>query len=187
LTKGQYRKPYPARQTAISDYQPATQSSSPDSFTLDRVNVVIASVGSTRTRAKSEPAEALVANYITRASHYLPSSAKAFESEASLLEWVERAASRSPAYLILLDSRGTQHSSERFAELLGRLRDTATQTLILAIGPASGWSPDAITSSDLTLSFGPITLPHELARVVLAEQLYRALTILAGHPYHLGH
>jgi 23S rRNA (pseudouridine1915-N3)-methyltransferase len=57
--------------------------------------------------------------------------------------------------------------------------------IVFAIGPASGWSdrPQAQT----VLSLGPMTLPHELARLVLAEQLYRAFTILAGHPYHIGH
>ena len=59
--------------------------------------------------------------------------------------------------------------------------------IVLAIGPADGWSAPARARASLLLSFGPITLPHELARVVLAEQLYRALTILAGHPYHSGH
>lgn len=58
---------------------------------------------------------------------------------------------------------------------------------VLAIGPADGWSPEARVRADLVVSFGPMTLPHSLARVVLAEQVYRALTILAGHPYHSGH
>ncbi len=58
---------------------------------------------------------------------------------------------------------------------------------MLAIGPADGWSTAARARAGLLLSFGAITLPHELARVVLAEQIYRALTILAGHPYHSGH
>ncbi len=70
---------------------------------------------------------------------------------------------------------------------MGRLRDNGTQTLVLAIGPADGWSDGARARASLLLSFGAITLPHELARAVLAEQIYRALTILAGHPYHCGH
>jgi 23S rRNA (pseudouridine1915-N3)-methyltransferase len=78
-------------------------------------------------------------------------------------------------------------SSEAFAAHLGRLRDSSVQTVILAIGPADGWSAAARARASLVLSFGPITLPHELARAVLAEQIYRALTILAGHPYHSGH
>ena len=91
------------------------------------------------------------------------------------------------AYAILLDSRGQQLSSEDFATRLGRLRDDGNQRIVLAIGPADGWSTEARTRANLLFSLGLITLPHELARVVLAEQFYRALTILAGHPYHSGH
>ena len=61
------------------------------------------------------------------------------------------------------------------------------QEMVFAVGPANGWSPEALWRAQLKLSFGKMTLPHELARVVLAEQVYRALTILAGHPYHGGH
>ena len=88
---------------------------------------------------------------------------------------------------ILLDSRGQQYTSEEFAAHLGRIRDEGTQRLVLAIGPADGWSAAARQRANLLLSFGRMTLPHQLARVVLAEQVYRALTILAGHPYHSGH
>jgi 23S rRNA (pseudouridine1915-N3)-methyltransferase len=59
--------------------------------------------------------------------------------------------------------------------------------VVLAIGPADGWSGMARERANLIFSLGRITLPHQLARVVLAEQVYRALTILAGHPYHCGH
>jgi len=55
------------------------------------------------------------------------------------------------------------------------------------VGPADGWSAEARNRAQLLLSLGAMTLPHELARVVLAEQVYRACTILAGHPYHSGH
>ena len=89
--------------------------------------------------------------------------------------------------LILLDSRGRSFSSEQFAAWLRRQRDQATQRLVFAIGPADGWSEAARTRAGLLLSLGAMTLPHELAAVVLAEQIYRAFTILEGHPYHLGH
>ncbi len=59
--------------------------------------------------------------------------------------------------------------------------------LIVAVGPANGWSVQARSRANLLLSLGPMTLPHALAQVVVAEQIYRALTILAGHPYHCGH
>jgi 23S rRNA (pseudouridine1915-N3)-methyltransferase len=89
--------------------------------------------------------------------------------------------------VILLDSRGQQYSSEEFASQMGRLRDEGAQKVVLAIGPADGWSAAARERANLLLSLGRMTLPHQLARVVLAEQVYRAFTILAGHPYHSGH
>jgi 23S rRNA (pseudouridine1915-N3)-methyltransferase len=78
-------------------------------------------------------------------------------------------------------------SSEQLAAWIGRERDSGAQHLHFAIGPADGWSPETRKRAGLLLSFGPMTFPHELARVILAEQLYRAFTILAGHPYHAGH
>ena len=92
-----------------------------------------------------------------------------------------------PAKLILLDARGRTMSSEQLAAWIGQERDTGTQHLHFAIGPADGWSKESRERADLLLSFGPMTFPHELARVMLAEQIYRAFTILAGHPYHGGH
>ena len=83
-----------------------------------------------------------------------------------------------------MDSRGKSQSSEDFARWLAKSRDAGQQTMVFAIGPPDGWSDDARRQAQTLLSLGPMTLPHELARVVLAEQLYRAFTILAGHPYH---
>ena len=140
-----------------------------------------------RTRTKAEPTDRLIADYIERGAHYLPSESKVFDTEAAFLASLDRKPNRAPAYAILLDSRGQQFSSEEFAARVGTLRDTGTQRLILAIGPADGWSEAARSRANLLFSLGRITLPHQLARVVLAEQLYRALTILAGHPYHSGH
>ncbi len=78
-------------------------------------------------------------------------------------------------------------TSEKFAEWLGHQRDNGAQQIVFAIGPADGWSESAQKRATLLFSLGPLTLAHALARVVLAEQLYRAFTILAGHPYHSGH
>jgi 23S rRNA (pseudouridine1915-N3)-methyltransferase len=78
-------------------------------------------------------------------------------------------------------------TSEAFAAWLGARRDDSVQHMVFAVGPASGWSEPARKRADLLLSLGPMTLAHALARLVLAEQLYRAFTILSGHPYHGGH
>lgn len=85
---------------------------------------------------------------------------------------------------ILLDEHGRTHTSERFAEMIGRLRDDGTREMAFLIGGADGHGAEAKAAVSQTLSLSPFTLPHGLARIVLAEQLYRAVTILAGHPYH---
>jgi 23S rRNA (pseudouridine1915-N3)-methyltransferase len=78
-------------------------------------------------------------------------------------------------------------TSEVFAAWLGARRDEGAQHIVFAIGPADGWTEAAREKAKLELSLGPMTLAHALARLVMAEQLYRAFTILSGHPYHMGH
>jgi 23S rRNA (pseudouridine1915-N3)-methyltransferase len=88
---------------------------------------------------------------------------------------------------VLADSGGQQLSSPEIAAMLKSLQENGIQELTLAIGPPDGWSPAARSRADRLIAFGKITLPHELALVVASEQIYRALTIQAGHPYHGGH
>jgi 23S rRNA (pseudouridine1915-N3)-methyltransferase len=87
-------------------------------------------------------------------------------------------------FVVALDETGKALGSEAFARWLGALRDEGRRTLAFLIGGADGHGAAAIERAGLKLSLGPMTLPHGLARIVLAEQLYRATTILAGHPYH---
>ena len=86
--------------------------------------------------------------------------------------------------LIALDAAGKAVSSEGLAHLLARIRDDGSKALAFAVGGPDGLAADLMAAARHRLSFGAITLPHQLARIVLAEQLYRATTILAGHPYH---
>lgn len=151
------------------------------------MKITLAAIVPRRSRAKSDPVDRLLVDYVERSARYIPCDSQLFESEVGLLEWLDRQPGRTAAHLILLDSRGQLLSSEEFAQQVGRLRDGGTQRLVLAIGPADGWSDAARQRANLLFSLGRITLPHQLARVVLAEQVYRALTILAGHPYHSGH
>lgn len=125
--------------------------------------------------------------YLSRIAPYAPIDLAGFRDEEALLASVIKQRARTPAWLVLLDSRGQAFSSEELARWLGARRDAGQQSITFAIGPADGWSENARTQAQSSLSFGPITLPHELARLVLAEQIYRAFTILAGHPYHTGH
>jgi 23S rRNA (pseudouridine1915-N3)-methyltransferase len=151
------------------------------------MKITLAAIVPRKGRSKSDATDRLLADYVERTARYTPCDSQLFDSEAALLDWLDRQPGRSRAYAVLLDSRGQQFSSEEFAAHLGRVRDDGAQRIVLAIGPADGWSMEARKRADLLLSFGRMTLPHQLARVVLAEQVYRALTILAGHPYHSGH
>jgi len=151
------------------------------------MKIMLAAVVPRRSRAKAEGIDGLVNEYVQRAARYVPVESALFESEEILLESIARQPGRAAAHLVLLDSRGQTLTSEEFAKYLGRQRDDGAQRMTLAIGPADGWSDTARTRAQMLFSLGRITLPHELARVVLAEQIYRALTILAGHPYHSGH
>lgn len=86
--------------------------------------------------------------------------------------------------LFLLDERGKNLSSDDFAGRIGQLRDGGRKALVIAIGGADGHDQPLRDQADLVLSFGAATWPHQLVRVMLGEQLYRAATILSGHPYH---
>jgi 23S rRNA (pseudouridine1915-N3)-methyltransferase len=86
--------------------------------------------------------------------------------------------------LVALDERGDNIDSAAFARHLGRWRDEQVANTIFAIGGADGLSPDLRRMAKLRMAFGSATWPHQMVRVMLLEQLYRAATILAGHPYH---
>ncbi|WP_187968856.1 23S rRNA (pseudouridine(1915)-N(3))-methyltransferase RlmH [Aquibium microcysteis] len=88
------------------------------------------------------------------------------------------------AALVLLDERGKNIGSEDFTAWLCKWRDKGQRDLVVAIGGPDGHAPDLAPRAALTLSFGALTWPHQLARVMLAEQLYRAASIASGHPYH---
>ena len=86
--------------------------------------------------------------------------------------------------LVALDERGKNVDSVAFAQTLGRWRDDAIAHTIFTIGGADGLSPDLQRKAKLRIAFGSATWPHQMVRVMLLEQIYRAATILAGHPYH---
>ncbi len=130
--------------------------------------------------------ENAIETYVQRMAAYAPFEMRTALDESRFFDSLSRPGRTVPR-LILLDSRGRLLSSEELAGWIGRERDAGAQQLLFAIGPADGWSPAARQRADLLLSFGPMTFPHELARVMLMEQIYRAFTILAGHPYHTGH
>jgi 23S rRNA (pseudouridine1915-N3)-methyltransferase len=145
--------------------------------------LTLAHVGS----AAKDGYEGLIQGYLERCAGFAQCESRALRSEQALLEWLGRQRGRTAAVAVLLDSRGRQMSSEALAAWLGSRRNEGSQHLVFAIGPADGWSEEARGRAGLLLSLGPMTLAHSLARLVMAEQIYRAYAILAGHPYHGGH
>lgn len=135
-------------------------------------------------RGRSERFDALASEYLERLRVYCEAESQVFKSGDAFFDWAERLKGRTAPLLVLLDERGKQMSSPALAEWLRERRNEGRQRVIVGIGPADGWSSAARARGGLLLSLGPMTLPHELARVVVSEQLYRAFTILAGHPYH---
>ena len=114
------------------------------------------------------------------------SVSKARDAAARMADEAARLAARLPdgAHIVLLDAKGKGMTSEDFAEMLGGLRDVGTKDFAFVIGGPDGLAPLPGKKAGRSLAFGPQTWPHLLARALLLEQVYRAMTILAGHPYH---
>jgi 23S rRNA (pseudouridine1915-N3)-methyltransferase len=149
------------------------------------MQITLAHLGA-RTGSKVD-IEPMVQKYLERSSALSRCRTEGFRSEDAFLEFLDKQQGRTPVIAVLLDSRGRQMTSEAFAAWLGARRDEGSQHIVFAIGPASGWSDAARKRAQLLLSFGQMTIAHALARLVMAEQIYRACTILTGHPYHSGH
>ncbi len=107
-------------------------------------------------------------------------AAQLMEREGELL----LAAIPDKAVIVALDRRGKVLDSEAFARRMGHWRDESVAEVAFLIGGADGHTETLLTRADLVLSFGAMTWPHQLARAMLAEQIYRAQQLLAGHPYH---
>ena len=155
------------------------------------MKIKVAWIGKTK-----EPAiQVLTDEYLKRISRYAEIAGLALKDEAALLSMVRgksearqnnASQNKERHKLVLLDSRGKQLSSEELSEFLDREQLNAVP-LLFAVGGSDGFCEEVRTHPSFTLSLGKMTLPHELARVVLLEQIYRAFTILKHHPYHLGH
>jgi 23S rRNA (pseudouridine1915-N3)-methyltransferase len=132
-------------------------------------------------KTRREGIRALLDDYISRISHFA-------EIEVSELRDATPAAIRKlkiepGATVVLLDADGKQFTSQQFARWLGDLRDRGVRDLVFLCGDAEGFPAELRTSARQKISLSTLTMPHEFARVVLAEQIYRAFAILAGHPY----
>ena len=159
------------------------------------MRIVIAAVG----RMKAGPERELVARYLDRAAGGgKPLALTGFDvielSESRASSSGSRKADEAKALraalpegiVVALDERGKSITSDALAKQLGRWRDDGRPAVSFIIGGADGIDPAFVATADLVLSFSPMVWPHQLVRIMLAEQLYRATTILSGHPYHRG-
>ncbi len=151
------------------------------------MQITISAIGKLK---KNTPEDILIQDYLKKTKW--PVVIKEFEEKKTLtVDQLKEAESNlllssvpQGGKIIALDERGKTPSSREFAELIGKWMDEGVQSISFLIGGANGHSEKLREQSDYKLSFGRMTLPHMLARVVLAEQIYRAKTILDGHPYH---
>ncbi|RUT30011.1 23S rRNA (pseudouridine(1915)-N(3))-methyltransferase RlmH [Arsenicitalea aurantiaca] len=158
------------------------------------MRIAIAAIG----RMKAGPERELVSRYLDRAA----AGGRALGLTGfDVLESPESRASTAPArkadearllanalsdatVVVALDERGRSIGSEAFAHKIGTWRDDGARMLGFVIGGADGLSPDLVGRADLVLGLSALTWPHQIVRILLAEQLYRTTTILSGHPYH---
>lgn len=138
-------------------------------------------------KTKNPAIQSLTNEYLKRLKQYAEIDGVSLKDDAALVKTAGKDGRTTRRYLILLDSRGKQLASEELAQFIRTHQERNPQPLLFVIGPADGFSENARNQADFTLSLGKMTIAHELARVMLLEQLYRAFTILKGHPYHLGH
>lgn len=159
------------------------------------MRITIAAVG----RMKAGPEREMVARYLDRAIGggkplaltgfdiiELPESRAGSSASRKADEAKALRAALPEGIVVALDERGKAIGSETFANQIGRWRDDGRPAASFIIGGADGLDPAFVSAADLVLSFSPLTWPHQLVRIMLAEQLYRTTTILSGHPYHRG-
>lgn len=150
------------------------------------MDIIIAAIG----RQKKSPELELLEKYIKQTRWSV--SVKEFEDKktGTVAERMKRegelllSAVPSGAVIVALDERGKMFTSETFAKQLGTWQDNSIPAVVFMIGGADGHSEDVRQKADVLLAFGTMTWPHMLARTMLAEQIYRAKSILDGHPYH---
>jgi 23S rRNA (pseudouridine1915-N3)-methyltransferase len=119
-------------------------------------------------------------DYVARIRRYAELDLQELREDSAALKRLEFP---SGATIVLLDAAGKQHTSAEFAKWLGRERDRGIRELIFLCGGAEGFPETLRAQANAKISLSSLTMPHELARVMLAEQIYRGFAILAGHPY----
>jgi len=151
------------------------------------MRVLISAIGKL---SKKSPEQALIDDYVKK-TRWPITIRESEEKKALSGEALKEAESKllwhnlpKGAKVVALDERGEEPSSRELAQKIARWRDNGIQDLVFMIGGADGHASETRNKADMVLSFGRMTLPHFLARVILTEQIYRIKTILDGHPYH---
>jgi len=160
------------------------------------VRVTIAAVGKARASPEQELSDLYLERTraiasklgISKLEVMVIDTSRAASAEARMAEEGDKLIAKSPPspYLVALDEKGRAMTSEAFARHLAKLRDSGSRDLVFLIGGPDGLAPSLLAKAQERLSFGAQTWPHLMVRAMLAEQLYRACAILAGHPYHRG-
>ena len=132
-------------------------------------------------KTRREEIRALFDDYITRTRHF--ANVEINELRDSSPSAIHKLKIEPGAVVVLLDAAGKQFTSQQFARWLGDLRDRGAREIVFLCGGAEGFPDELRAKAKQKLSLSTLTMPHEFARVVLAEQIYRAFAILAGHPY----
>jgi 23S rRNA (pseudouridine1915-N3)-methyltransferase len=140
-----------------------------------------------KSKSKEPAYDSLTAEYVARIAKFQALEASSLADDDALLKLADRKSQRTVPLLVLLDSRGKEMTSEQFAQWIEAQQANDVQQIIFAIGPADGFNDEVRRAANASMSLGKMTLAHELARVVLLEQIYRAFTIIRKHPYHCGH
>ncbi|HLW42960.1 MAG TPA: 23S rRNA (pseudouridine(1915)-N(3))-methyltransferase RlmH [Candidatus Acidoferrales bacterium] len=132
-------------------------------------------------RTRRAEVRALVDDYLARIRHY--AEIEIIELREATHSALRKLKLDTSATIVLLDAAGKQFTSAEFARWLGELRDRGAREVVFLCGDAAGFPESLQRAAKQKLSLSTLTMPHEFARVVLAEQIYRAFAILAGHPY----
>jgi 23S rRNA (pseudouridine1915-N3)-methyltransferase len=132
-------------------------------------------------KTRNAALHAMIEDYVGRIQHYAP--AEIVELREASAAALRKLKFDTASIIVLLDAAGKQFTSQQFAQWVGQSRDRGMREMIFLCGDASGFPDEIRASAKQKISLTPLTMPHEFARVLLAEQIYRAFTILSGHPY----
>jgi 23S rRNA (pseudouridine1915-N3)-methyltransferase len=132
-------------------------------------------------KTRNATLRAMIDDYLKRIQHFAP--AEIVELRDPTAAALRKLKIDTASILVLLDAAGKQFTSQQFAQWVGQSRDRGTREMVFLCGDAAGFPEEIRASATQKISLTTLTMPHEFARVLLAEQIYRAFTILSGHPY----